>query len=738
MGDEKLVSEQPSKSEPNYSSYANQSNVSDSGSSSSDGAGTNYSSYTPEPASSQSPYSSLQSSMFAGPPTAEELRRQQQNLGNKKVTDSLKQQMESNKTYNPGKPEDLIEQYKSIGNLDEEALGAALLDMVKKGKFDFVQQTLDALDSTDRDDVSVALITSCPDDLLEQIVQEEPGRRLLDRLYDELTDGHLGDDEKEQSERIMTAKAQLVSPDEIGRDDLKVFPLMLPGFTKSATIDRAERREGGKIYIRLTIDALGNSDYQSERKTLPTAVFVDGIELPENEMIGVRMYDEGKASPVVYKPALFLVRLHNETNTRVAEKMTEAFGLGLTLGAGEGVVLGAEATWGARALLWADRIATVAGTLSSLIQENRGFIIDELGDDGRKFLEVNDRINSIIAIYGITRGSVGVLKTLGGTLKSLSSKMVTLAEEGQLVERQLDKIRRIKDEAAILAQRFEEAYKEAKQAGAKLVNEATEAADNAIQKAADALFPPQGMTEHGYMPIPDSPAPKSGVLEKRGMKGSSAKGTVGGSGKGSGKGTGKGSGKGSGGGSGKDGPPLGYGSPGRPKMDPERFEESIRGALKKDGGLGQIENVEGRTLPQMNTAPGQFNNSGNGIDIFGVDPNTGKLWIIEVSVAETKELKNVKYAGSDQMTASWRSEAAKKFLAERKDAVSTIRKLFGWADDMEDDIVKARFLEEVEDCEYAFVVPEGSSVRPTRAKGFKARDVYEYRYLNEDMSPLYE
>ncbi|MNG22501.1 hypothetical protein D3C84_1069880 [compost metagenome] len=57
---------------------------------------------------------------------------------------------------------------------------------------------------------------------------------------------------------------------------------------------------------------------------------------------------------------------------------------------------------------------------------------------------------------------------------------------------------------------------------------------------------------------------------------------------------------------------------------------------------------------------------------------------------------------------------------------------------MEDDVVKARFLKEVETCEYAFVIEEGSSVRPTRAAGFKQRDVYEYQYINEDMSPLHE
>jgi hypothetical protein len=114
---------------------------------------------------------------------------------------------------------------------------------------------------------------------------------------------------------------------------MKRFPFRLPGLTvlNDAPI-MAERRARGRVWVRMPVRVLGTQRFRPETSTLPTQVFISGIELPETEIIGVRMYDLGGELHV--RPALYLVQLSNETDTRALEAMGEAAGIGLTLGTG--------------------------------------------------------------------------------------------------------------------------------------------------------------------------------------------------------------------------------------------------------------------------------------------------------------------------------------------------------------------------------------------------------------------
>ncbi|HVV53029.1 MAG TPA: DUF4157 domain-containing protein, partial [Polyangia bacterium] len=301
---------------------------------------------------------------------------------------------------------DLISQFTSFLNLDEEGLGGALVRRAAGREYDFVQNVIDDLGSTDRDDVSLAFMEAATDALLRQIVADERGRRLLDRLYDELTSGSVGDDEQAQATRILKLKSSRIAPAELervaGGGAVKIFPLRIPGPTvlDDAPIT-AERRPNGGIHVKIPVHTLGADAFKQETSTLPSEVAVSGITLPENEIVGVKLYDLGGV--IKYAPALFLVELSNQTDTKMLEKALGVAAIGLTVGAGALVGLGVEASATARVLLFADRAALAIGAVGVVIDDHRGLILSRFGAQGAEFLRVWDVVESAVALYGFAR-----------------------------------------------------------------------------------------------------------------------------------------------------------------------------------------------------------------------------------------------------------------------------------------------------------------------------------------------
>ena len=157
------------------------------------------------------------------------------------------------------------------------------------GQYGFVGETLSALGSTDRDDVSYELCLAASDEDLRAFAASDAGRRLIDRMFDELTEGSVGSEEQEQADRLMRVKSATISTEAFaaGMQTAKTFPCS-SGFTvlDDATI-MAERREGGKIWVKYPTRTLGTEMFRAETATLPVDTFIQGIELPENEIIGV-------------------------------------------------------------------------------------------------------------------------------------------------------------------------------------------------------------------------------------------------------------------------------------------------------------------------------------------------------------------------------------------------------------------------------------------------------------------
>ena len=302
-----------------------------------------------------------------------------------------------------------------IGDLDENALGRDLLEATLQGRYDFVDAVMNELGTTDRDDVAFGFMTAATDGQLATIAASATGRRVLDRMFDELTAGSVDPDEQHQADRVLRVRARRIAPDrfQAAVQNAKIFPYRLPGITvMNDALIMAERRPNNRIWVKQPTRTLGMSVYREETRTLPVDVFIGGIELPEDEIVGVRMYDLGGG--IVYRPALFLVQLANETDTTSLTKVVEIAGLGLTLGVGTVGALGVRAGLAARVLLMADRVALVLGTAASILHEHRGEIISAFPNNGPRMVRALEMIQSATAIYGFARVAVELPQLVNG------------------------------------------------------------------------------------------------------------------------------------------------------------------------------------------------------------------------------------------------------------------------------------------------------------------------------------
>lgn len=303
----------------------------------------------------------------------------------------------------PEEAEALIDRYTAWGNLDEAALGRALLGLVTSGQTTLADELLTALGSTDRDDVAYAFMLEVGDPQLARLAAQPASRRFLDRIFDELTAGSVAAEEQAQADRVLQAnQRETVSVGAFDRAatsrGTKIFPFRLPGLTVLDDAPIEARRQRGGVWCHSFVRVLGTGEFRAETQTLPPAYFLGGIVLPEDEVIGVRLYDQGGI--IHYTTPLFLIQLANATNQQVLEKVLEAAGIGLTLGAGALVGLGVEASMAARVLLWADRAAFVLGTLTAVLREHRAWMVETFGPG---FMDAVDIVHSACAIYGIAR-----------------------------------------------------------------------------------------------------------------------------------------------------------------------------------------------------------------------------------------------------------------------------------------------------------------------------------------------
>src|SRR5262249_23103594 len=183
------------------------------------------------------------------------------------------------KTATP-KPEDLIDAHTSLFNLDEQKLGQRLLDYALENNPDYVQSVLDSVGLFDRDDVSVAFAEAASDEDLRKMAATPEGRRLLARLFDELTEGEVGDDEQKQANRILAiqtkallSEGQFAEGIERAKERI-VLPYRKPGLTViTPSPIYAYRTDKGKIQVRLRTDIYGTEYYEDKDIRLPSRIW---------------------------------------------------------------------------------------------------------------------------------------------------------------------------------------------------------------------------------------------------------------------------------------------------------------------------------------------------------------------------------------------------------------------------------------------------------------------------------
>ena len=165
------------------------------------------------------------------------------------------------------------------------------------------------------------------------------------------------------------------------------------------------------VHVKIPVAVLGTDEFAEEVSTLPSQVATTGIDIPADEIVGVKMYDfDGK---VQHMPAIQLVELSNRQTRETIEKGFELAAIAATLGSGALLGAGARgATLGVRILAAADRAATVIGVLSVVIQDHRGWIRQQFGEKGETFLKVVDVVQSAIAVFGLVRLVSGAPKLM--------------------------------------------------------------------------------------------------------------------------------------------------------------------------------------------------------------------------------------------------------------------------------------------------------------------------------------
>ena len=278
---------------------------------------------------------------------------------------------------------------------------------------------------------------------LSAIATDKNGRLFLDLLYyglvTKVDDDALGIDGQFLKRTILAAKAQALHTPEafaqrIRAGGLKIFPIkhqkMISLGRATPTLLRARLNWNGTVHVsyeermdvayfssggnnpRLapikTPTPCENAFYHEDTKTLPVDACTDkGIDLPEDEVIWVRLYDrQGEAVPT---HPLELIQL-SETLLKSPDKANlDMLWLTLTVGSltlpgvGEAAAATVLPNLGSRmasVLLWTDRAALAVGALTLVANDQRGYIESRFGVRGQKFIYTLDVLNGAMLLYG--------------------------------------------------------------------------------------------------------------------------------------------------------------------------------------------------------------------------------------------------------------------------------------------------------------------------------------------------
>ena len=336
----------------------------------------------------------------------------------------------------------------------------------------FIRAVIEALPSKFEDNIAAEFVGRLPTTRLNVLSLTAEGRALMDVLYEAIITGDVSAFEREQTERIFEAKKYRMSQAKFlqNLNRRMIFPIRNIGLFRLDTATfRAERRPNGNVKVHYTSVKLMQDDmFKADRETLPPwSNLRAGIELDPEQMVAVRLHDEG--GTLVDLPALALIDYSNQQQKKTISTVSTAFFLGLTLGAGalgggavralQVRVAAGEASkahlWGMRALLWADRIAYAIPAGSMIINSQRDWIVETFPNAGPALLDAVDTANRVAGYYGWGRLGTGTIRYLSAKVRSAAELCrqgrAEAAKRANLSVADHKRLKAVEDEADALA-----------------------------------------------------------------------------------------------------------------------------------------------------------------------------------------------------------------------------------------------------------------------------------------------
>jgi len=362
-----------------------------------------------------------------------------------------------------------IGKYKELIGYDTSGMSDGLVAHLEKPVKDyvFVRAVIDELPSSVEDNVSADLVNRLPMPV-SVIGLSGEGRAMLDVLYEAMITGNVSKYERQQADKIVSYRMGRTSQSAFlqGMTHRKIFPIRNIGVTRLATATfKAELLANGKVKVWYSSVAVTQDDmFKEDLKTLPGwSQLSTGIELDADEVVAVRLWDDDPTRPIDV-PALALIDYSNQIKQRTLSTAASAFLLGLTLGAGAlggGVIRGLQARvaageaskaalWGARALIWADRVQYGIQAGAMIINDHRDWIVKTFPDAGPALLDAVDTANRVAGYYGWARLGVDGLRFVSGKLRPAAEAWRAAPARATLGAKEASIARGVEDEADTL------------------------------------------------------------------------------------------------------------------------------------------------------------------------------------------------------------------------------------------------------------------------------------------------